>query len=49
MVILKEKKRISILTPVEGVSTFSKSGILKVGSGGMKDLYVYIWVPGQKK
>ena len=29
------------------VSIFSKSGILKVGIGEMKDLYVYKWVPGQ--
>ena len=26
---------------------FVKSGILKVGRGEMKDLYVYKWVPGQ--
>ena len=32
----------------QGVSIFSKSGILKVGSGEMKDLYVYKWVPGQQ-
>ena len=30
------------------MSIFSKSGILKVGRGEMKDLYVYKWVPSQK-
>ena len=32
-----------ILPPWQGVSIFSKCGILKVGSGEMKDLYLYKW------
>ena len=37
----------SMWAPQMGVSIFSKSGILKVGRGEIKDLYVYKWVPGQ--